>query len=876
MIDFLLVIFVKALLWLRYRVRVQGIDEVLRQGGGILFLPNHPALIDPIIVLAHLFGRFKVRAWADRDRIDIFLIRHLAQRLGVLPLPDIGKGGLSSASEVRRVIDESIKILQQGENLLIYPAGRIYRQYLEDLRGNSAVERVLNRLPEVRVVLVRTRGMWGSSFGWASGREPQIDKILRKGIFSLLKNGIFFGPRREVTIELVEPADLPRNAERSTINKYLEDFYNEEAWANTYVPYTIWEGGGIRQLPEPISPGMAGEIGKIPANTRQIVYQYLQELTGVKDFTDDASLALDLGMDSLSKADMLLWLQKEFGFTQGDIDSIQKVSDVMLAACGEAVSSAPTSLKPVPKRWFDSGVRCNRPAGFNRKTITEAFLVQAQKEPDEVIVADQISGVKTYRDLILGIMVLKPEIEKLPGQYLGIMMPASVGVNVVYLATLFAGKTPVMINWTLGRKNLAHCLELMGIERIVTARAVVSRIKIQGIDLTDFQDRFVCLEDIRQQLTTVTKLGAWLKSHVSWSSLRRVEVSDTAVLLFTSGSENLPKIVPLSHTNILTNIGDIYDCVTIRDDDNILGILPPFHAFGLTASMLLPLCMGMRAVYYPNPNDGGPIGQVIDAYKVSILIGTPTFLYGIVRASNPNKLSSLRLVVSGAEKCPMRTYEALAVSCPNTIVLEGYGVTECSPVISVNHENDAHKGTIGKVMASLEYAIVDQDMKQRVETGREGMLLVRGPSVFDGYMNYQGDSPFVSFESKSWYSTGDLVRENNQGVLTFSGRKKRFIKLGGEIVSLPAIESVLETHYVTANDQGPVLAVTATVGDRPEIVLFSVKNLDRAEVNQRIRDSGLSGIHNIRRVIKLDQLPLLGTGKTDYRALIEQLAGGGD
>ncbi|MCP4707961.1 MAG: AMP-binding protein, partial [Planctomycetes bacterium] len=460
-----------------------------------------------------------------------------------------------------------------------------------------------------------------------------------------------------------------------------------------------------------------------------------------------------------------------------------------------------------------------------------------------------------------------------PGQYIGIMMPASVGVNVVYLATLFAGKTPVMINWTLGRKYLKHCLESLGIERIVTASAVVSRIKTQGIDLSDFQDRFVCLEDIRQKLSIAMKLGAWLKSRLSWSSLRRVDVSQTAVLLFTSGSESVPKIVPLSHTNVLTNISDIYDCVTIRADDNILGILPPFHAFGLTASMLLPLCMGMRAAYYPNPNDGGPIGQVIDAYKVSILIGTPTFLYGIVRASNPDKLGSLRLVVSGAEKCPMRTYEALAASCPNTIVMEGYGVTECSPVISVNHENDPHKGTIGKIMTSLEYAIVDQNMSHRVETGHEGMLLVHGPSVFDGYLNYQGDSPFVSFEDKSWYSTGDLVRENDKGVLTFAGRKKRFIKLGGEMISLPAIESVLETHYVTADDEGPVLAVTATTGDRPEIVLFAVKDLDRVEVNQQIRESGLSGIHNIRRVIKLDQLPLLGTGKTDYRTLVEQLAG---
>jgi acyl-[acyl-carrier-protein]-phospholipid O-acyltransferase/long-chain-fatty-acid--[acyl-carrier-protein] ligase len=192
MINSILVFLVKALLRLRYRVRLCGLEKITSKGsGGILFLPNHPALIDPIILVAHLYGRFKIRTLADRDRIDIFLIRWLARRVGVLPLPDIGKRGLSSAAEVRQVIDSCVEVLGQGDNLMIYPAGRIYRQYLEDIRGNSAVERILKRLPQVPVVLVRTRGLWGSSFGWASGREPLTGRALKKGFFSLLA-GFFF------------------------------------------------------------------------------------------------------------------------------------------------------------------------------------------------------------------------------------------------------------------------------------------------------------------------------------------------------------------------------------------------------------------------------------------------------------------------------------------------------------------------------------------------------------------------------------------------------------------------------------------------------------------------------------------------------------
>ena len=873
MINFLLVLWAKALLGLRYRVRIRGREEVIRKGaGGILFLPNHPALIDPIILLAHLYGPFKVQALADRDRVDVFFIRRLARRVGVLRLPDIAKRGLSSASEVRQIIDQCVKSLQRGENILLYPAGRVYRQYLEDLRGNSAVERILRQLPEVRVVLVRTRGLWGSSFGWAWGSEPIIGKALRKGTRALLLSGIFFAPRREVSIELVEPVDLPRNADRNIINAYLEKFYNEVAQKNTYVPYTIWETGGVRQLPEPSGYGIEGDIGRIPKVTRQIVYQYLQELTGVKDFGDDAHLARDLGMDSLSKADLLIWLQSEFGFTQGDVDSLQKVSDVMLAACGETVSSGPTSLKAVPEKWFERAAKPNLPGNLDKMILTKAFLFQARRAPDKVILADQVSGAKTYRDLVMAIMVLKREMEILPGKYIGIMMPASVGVNVLYLAALFAGKTPVMVNWTLGRKNLQHSLEAVGVKHILTARTVIERIQSQGIELEVVRDRFVCLEDIRERLSIWSKMGAWIRSRLSWASLEQVQVSETAVLLFTSGSENVPKIVPLSHRNILTNISDIYDCISIKDFDIILGILPPFHSFGLTVSTLLPLCLALRAAYYPNPNDGEALGRMIEAYKVTILVGTPTFLNGIVRVSSRRQLDSLRLVVTGAEKCPERTYEALQNRCPQTIVMEGYGVTECSPVISVNREDKPQKGAIGKVLTSYEYALVDPDTNGRVKIPGEGVLLVRGPSVFDGYLSYDGPSPFIEFEGKLWYYTGDLVREDEQGMLTFSGRLKRFVKLGGEMISLPAIESVLESHYVSDDDEGPILAAAATPDDdRPEIVLFTVKDLDRSKVNRIIRQAGLSGLHNIRSVIRVEELPLLGTGKTDYRALTGRL-----
>jgi long-chain-fatty-acid--[acyl-carrier-protein] ligase len=201
------------------------------------------------------------------------------------------------------------------------------------------------------------------------------------------------------------------------------------------------------------------------------------------------------------------------------------------------------------------------------------------------------------------------------------------------------------------------------------------------------------------------------------------------------------------------------------------------------------------------------------------------------------------------------------------IVLEGYGITECSPVVAVNPMSEPVPGTIGKLMPSVDGAVVDLALARRVAPGETGMLLVRGPSVFGGYLNYGGESPFVTFEGQSWYRTGDLVAPAADGRLTFKGRLKRFIKLGGEMVSLPAIEAVLQPHFGEADD-GPVIAVEA-IGhpEHPDVVLFTRRPADRTEVNGLIKDAGLSALHYVRQVTVVEAIPVLGTGKTDYRAL---------
>jgi len=876
MLDRLLMWFVKCCLFLRYRIRVKGLDRIAAGGReGILFLPNHPALIDPVILLSILNGPFAPRTLADQDEIDMFFIRWMAKRTGVIRIPDIGRYGQSGRRKVEEALAEGARWMKGGGNMMLYPAGRLCKTRLEDLGGSSAAETLLREFPDARIVLVRTRGLWGSAFGWASGKTPYAGKALKKGIRGLLASALLFAPRRKVTIEFVEPDDVPRGANRDTLNRYLEEFYNQDPPCNTHVPYSIWRGWRPRQMPEPQQHSISGDVADVPESVQTAVREHLTTITGAGEITHETRLANDLGLDSLARVDLAVWIDTEFGHACNDPEALRTAGDVMLAACGRAIVSGSVELKPIPAGWFTGSPDNRRLAPPSGETLARAFLNLARKTPGRTLIADQLSGAKTYRDIVMGVMALKGPVERLEGDRVGIMLPASVAADIVYLATIFAGKVPVMVNWTAGPRNLVHSLELTGVKHVLTSNTLVARLQSQGVEFDTAADTFTALEKIASEIPLWAKLRCWLASRMSWKSLDRAKIAPTAAVLFTSGSESLPKAVGLSHANLLASLSGVARAVHIGVNDRLVGILPPFHSFGLTGCMLTALAWGARVVYHANPTEAGAIGRIVEAYNATIILGTPTFLGGVVRASAPERLGALRMAVTGAEKCSEHVYQSLRASCPDAVVMEGYGVTECSPFISLNDETDPQAGTIGKVLETMEYAIIDpeSDPPRRLEPGHRGMLIVRGANVFDGYLHYDGPSPFVDFEDRRWYCTGDLVTEDADGVLTFAGRLKRFVKLGGEMISLPAIEAVLTPLYADEDAEGPVLAVTSVPGiDPPELVLFTTFDADRGQINRQIRAGGLSGLHNIRRIVRLEAIPVLGTGKTDYRTLDKSLS----
>lgn len=881
--------FLRLLLGLRYRVRVIGLDDISAPTADkpILFLPNHPALIDPLIVYSQLAG-IHPRPLSDENQMVHPLARMAARLTRAVLIPDPQKEGIRARQRVMEglaVITNTLSEKGTQESVLLYPSGRIYRSRREMLGGNSGATAILRRLPNLRVVLVRTSGLWGSSFSFgATGKAPHFFKEMGKGLLALLANGIFFMPRREVLVEFVESENLPRDGNKKTLNAWLEDFYNEYEAPPMTVPRFFWQGSKPVLLPETnasvnqtlppvfVSPVLRREIHDL---LREVA-----ELPGDHRIMDFMHLGTDLGLDSIKLMELAQRLEELQGHPVHNLERLVTVEDCLRAAVGAFKEQMQVSAPP--QSWFGEDNDTDLHLSAHYSTVPQVFRQLCSTHPKAPMLADR-GGLRCRRDVLASALVLASRIGHLPGERIGIMLPATPAATVVWLASQIAGKVPVFLNWTVGERNLIHCLRSTGVTHALTSGVLLERLERQGLQLDKLMVSWINLEQ------TVISLNLWEKIKGVFQArlprrLKLDQVPATAAVLFTSGSEGKPKAVPLSHANLLTNASDISKALRLKNSDSLLAMLPPFHSFGLMVDIVLPLSLGIRAAFHPNPTESAILCTMVRNFHLTLLATPPTFLDAMLKqAENSTNLTSLRYVFVGAEKCPDHVYQTFARQCPQASLCEGYGITECSPVISVNRPGNIRPGSIGHLLFSVEAIVVREEegkILERVDKNTTGMLLVRGPSIFDGYLD-DTDSPFVEYAGKTWYRTGDLVSMDASARLTFQGRLKRFVKIGGEMISLPQIEHILLAAF---NDRhlspdagelqegGIPLAVEATPEEGgAEIVLFTSLKLDLQEVNSVLRGSGLSALYAVRRIIQLPAIPLLGSGKTDYRQLQEML-----
>ncbi len=871
-------LFVRAVLSLRYRFHWRGLDRI-KSRRGILFLPNHPGELDPVFITARLWRRFQPRGVAVEDFFYMPGVNLLMRLINGIPMPNVSQGG--SAYQRRRVdqaLDEVCESLKRGENVLIYPAGRMMRGGLEEVRGASAVHDILQRVPDANVVLLRSRGFLGSTFSWAlHQRRPDLGKALKNGILWTIVNLFLFNPRRSVTVDVEEVTDaIPRDADKMTLNRWLEDWYNKPGKEElSLVSLCRW----WRKVPTPVEPKQAGARSdvEIDDEVKQKVTAEIADIarTTPDDVTEGMTLTGDLGFDSLNTADLIGWLEEEFFVTDIDPADLTTVKDVMAAAVGAVSTDTVEAPTTTPKGWAESGTRPELVLPDPDRTIQMQFLETCDRHPNAVAIADDTS-VLTYKRMKLGALILAEVIrEQIKEDRVGIMLPATAGANVVMMATLLANKVPVMINWTLGDANLEHVLEISGISRIITSGRFLDRLDQLNFDI--LMDYLITIEEWRrEQIGWRAKLRAMLRAGKSPDAVcrlfgcDRVKPDDIGVILFTSGSESRPKGVPLSQRNMLADIRGAVPFVGLKPDDSLHAFLPPFHSFGFIVTGIFPMLAGLKTVYYPNPTDSRKLALGIATWKTTATCGTPTFIAGILRVATTEQLQSLRLVVCGAEKTPADLFKA--ADDLDIEVLEGYGITETGPVLTLNETGKDAVG-VGKPIGGVELRIVGVDDRRPLETGERGLILARGPNVFSGYLGRDSSDAFQELNGDRYYVTGDLGFLDDRGYLTLAGRLKRFVKVAGEMVSLPAMEAAIAAHW--PNEEGVVrTAVSAyeVEGERPTLCLFSSFEVSTDDVNAVLKEAGFANLVRVSKVIRLDEIPILGTGKTDYQALKRRLA----
>ncbi len=881
---------VRCLIALRYRLVVKGLDALtpdqFKRPGGILFLPNHPAEVDPVILEAILWKRFRPRPLVIEHFYFLKGFRFFMDLVGAMPLPSMdGLANKWRGKKVEKQFDQVATALKTGSNFLIYPSGRLKISGLDLIGGASFIHKLTQACPEANIVLVRTTGLWGSKFSRAlTGSSPEFGKVLLECAKVLLKNGLFFAPRREVLVELsLPPADFPLQGSRLEFNKALENWYNRYPEPGPeplkLVSYAFWREELPQVLVSTGRPETARELPVAP-KTLQDVFTFLGTLCGKKADQIERSMHLsnDLGLDSLDVVQIYLFLDERYHVTDLLPGDLQKVEDVLQFASGykkerEEGEPLPTGMQagwPKEERYAP-GI----PEG---ETVQEVFLRRCEQKGSLTACLDALSGPLSYSRLKLGALVLSKKIGEMPGDRIGIMLPSSCGAYLVILGVLLAGKVPVMINWTAGVKSLDYSADLVGLKTVITSEKFLDR--LENGDLGKIEQMFTFIEEVRKTVSLKDKLCAYALSRMGVSflmrrlKLSRVAPTSPAVILFTSGTEALPKAVPLSHANLLTNQRGGLQAVEMLPEDILYGVLPPFHSFGFNVTGLLPLLAGLRICFAPDPTDSHGLARNIADWKPTLFCCAPSFIRSLFRVADPQKLQSLRLIVSGAEKTPQELFDYCKEHLPHAHLLEGYGITECSPIVTFDRVGEPHKG-VGKPIPGIQLMILDTAAKRSLPIGEEGEVCIAGPNVFSGYLG-NPRNPFVTVEGRQWYLSGDRGFLDQEGHLVLSGRLKRFIKIGGEMVGLEGLENELirlagEKHWITGQEEGPSLAVSVREkeSDKPVIILYTTFPITPDQVNTALKESGYARIVKVGEVRTVAEIPLTGTGKTHYRLLDE-------
>lgn len=531
-----------------------------------------------------------------------------------------------------------------------------------------------------------------------------------------------------------------------------------------------------------------------------------------------------------------------------------------------------------------------------QKTLQHHWLENAKAHLFKACVVDMqginLHNLKFISAVLLVVKQLKNVLSS--DKEVGVLLPSSAISAIVNMALFVLGKVPVNLNYTLSQEVMEKALKKAHIQHVITSEKFLEKLANKGFHFDDvLNNNLIFAENIIKSTTKWQKIQTFLTALLAPSWLIKAvyftpsKLDDTATILFSSGSEGEPKGIELSHKNLLTNIKQVSELLNFKKDDVILNSLPIFHSFGLTVTMLMPLCEGIKMVSCPDPTDSVGIGKMVARHGVSILFGTSTFfrLYTGNKKLHPLMFQQVRMVIAGAEKLKSDVRDAFRLKF-GIDIYEGYGTTETAPVAAVNMPNILEpetlkemkfnkEGTVGQPLPGTVIKIVDPDTLEELAIGEDGLILIGGGQVMKGYFNEpeKTEDVICELEGVRYYKTGDKGHIDEQGFLTIIDRYSRFAKVGGEMISLGAVEEALGTALGDESQFTITSIDDEKKGER--LVLLIHSKLDLEMIKIRIKNSGLPPIMQPSSILCVENIPLLGSGKIDFKEAkklaIEQL-----
>ncbi|HZA56200.1 MAG TPA: AMP-binding protein, partial [Candidatus Udaeobacter sp.] len=503
------------------------------------------------------------------------------------------------------------------------------------------------------------------------------------------------------------------------------------------------------------------------------------------------------------------------------------------------------------------------------------FIRTAKRHWSSFCMADTTGTELSFGKALIGSLLFSRWLRKRCAQesLVGVMLPPSVGGALVNVAILLAGKVPVNLNFTAGAETTTSAIRQCGIGTILTSRIFLSKAQIEE------RSQMVFVEEIRRTFSASDKLLAALTAFVipvrylERRYTKNQKSSNLATVIFSSGSTGTPKGVMLSHQNIISNIEGVRQVIPLTSNDRIMGVLPFFHSFGFSISLWLPLIAGFAAVYHPNPMDAKTIGETVEKYRATLLISTPTFYAGYVRRCSREQFATLRYAIAGAEKLR----EQIAQSFKDKYgldLLEGYGCTELSPVVSVNLPDVIHAvekqignkpGTVGHPIPAVSVKIIDPDTEQPLASGQEGLLLVKGPNRMLGYLN----QPALTNQAlrDGWYITGDIAAIDEDGFIRITDRLSRFSKIGGEMVPHVKIEEAI--NQILGESAAVITALPDQQKGEQLVGLYARNGISPGELWNKLNETDLPKLWIPKKgnLFRIESIPLLGSGKVDLKTV---------